>query len=60
MFDVDFNDILNCDIVTSECVDRYADGLDLPRKQVGYNLKRGSGTFDDAIKRLIDSATSNA
>ena len=60
MFDVDFNDILNCDIVASDCVDRYADGLDLPRKQVGYNLKRGSGTFDDAIKRLIDSATSNA
>ena len=60
MFDVDFNGILKCDIVASDCVDRYADGLDLPRKQVGYNLKRINGTFDDAIEQLLNRATNNA
>ena len=58
LFDVEFNGILHCEVVASDCIQHYADGIDLPRKQVGYNLKRGAGTFEDSIAQLLDQAVS--
>lgn len=58
LFDVDFGGILQCEVVASDCIHHFADGMNLPRKQVGYNLKRGDGTFDDAINQLLNQASS--
>ena len=60
LFDVDFNALLACEIVAADCIDHFSDGLDLPRKQVGYNIKRGGTTFDDTIDQMLRQAAGGA
>lgn len=60
LFDVEYNGIFHCEVVNKDCMDCFADGMDLPRKQVGYNIKRGAGTFDDAINMLLNQASSGS
>ena len=60
LFDVEYNGILHCEVVASDCIQHYADGIDLPRKQVGYNIKRGAGTFEDSIAQLLNQANTHS
>ena len=60
LFDIDFNGVSCCEIIAADRVENYADGLDLPRKQVGYNIKRGAKSFDDTIATLLAAAAPSA
>lgn len=54
LFNADFNQLITCEVIPAALLKRFENGLDLPARQVGYSVRPGTGTVEDAINRLLE------